>query len=329
MTSGSISRFLEFLTPIWGRVLQRQAVSSDENFLDFGGPPEAAMELFTEIGRLYGREICPLLIYQAPTLLKLAGVLDHPEPPAVASLLPLNTASGRPPIFIGHGIGGTVMGFSQLVQSLRSPLAIYGMQAKGVDGRHPPFDRIEDMALYHLESIRRLQPRGPYFLIGYSLGGNVSIEIARRLMESGQEIGLLILLDSYPDIRQLKLRQRVRLTWQRAKQRASALRHGPRSRQKASDLHMFPAMRSALNRVIAAQYEALRRYKPSFYPGKIVFVRASKISHFPDNPRAVWGHLVREIEFHSVPCDHQSMLTTHADMIAAIIQRCLQTALAA
>jgi len=74
-----------------------------------------------------------------------------------------------------------------------------------------PLDRIEDMAQYSLDAVRQVQPHGPYFLIGFSLGGLITLEMAQQLMAQGEKIGLLAMLDSYPNMRSLSLVQRTRL----------------------------------------------------------------------------------------------------------------------
>jgi len=41
-----------------------------------------------------------------------------------------------------------------------------------------------------------VQPHGPYFLGGWSLGGNLAFEMSRQLVEQGERVGLLALLDA-------------------------------------------------------------------------------------------------------------------------------------
>jgi thioesterase domain-containing protein len=52
------------------------------------------------------------------------------------------------------------------------------------------------MVTSYLDAIRRMQPDGPYRLAGWSMGGMVASEMARRLEESGEEVALLALLDA-------------------------------------------------------------------------------------------------------------------------------------
>src|SRR5438132_10198969 len=104
---------------------------------------------------------------------------------------------------------------------LRHPL--YGMQAKSIDGVEEPFERIEDMAQFYLDAIKTLQPQGPYLLVGFSLGGLVTLEMAQRLSESGEKVALLAMLDSYPHISYLSPGQRLRLTTRLMARRLSAV----------------------------------------------------------------------------------------------------------
>jgi acetoacetyl-CoA synthetase len=335
MIHHSISGTVDALTPIWQRALGKEVINPDQNFFDLGGNPEIIEKLFSEIARELKRELNPLLIYQAPTMVEFAALLASAQPPNVAAVLPLNTVAEGPPIFISHGIGGTVMGLFQLVQQTRCPFAIYGMQPRGIDGRKKPFDRIEDMAQYHLDAIREIQPHGPYYLVGYSLGGLITLEIAQRLRKSGEKIGLLLMLDSYPDIWRLRLPQLVPLIWQRARRRflpavsERQQKSSPKSQvTDLSDFRVPPLVSEALKAVRAAQYEALRSYSPLFYDGEIAFVQASVVSHFPRDAEAVWKPLTRRFECQSVPCDHVSMLSTHASALAAIVMEYVQRSMA-
>jgi thioesterase domain-containing protein len=74
---------------------------------------------------------------------------------------------------------------------------VYGIQARGVDGEAEPIDSIDTMVEEYIDAIRSVQPAGPYYFAAWSSGGVVAYEMARRLQEQGQSIGLLALLDSY------------------------------------------------------------------------------------------------------------------------------------
>ncbi len=231
---------------------------------------------------------------------------------------------------MAHGLGDTVAGLFQLATHMRVSHPIFGMQARGVNGRDEPHDRIEDMAEFHLHAITQLQPRGPYFLIGYSLGGLVTLEIARRLSDRGEKIALLAMLDSYPHQRHLSVGQRVRLASRVARQRAaSLLRQGDLGRSgvnknESKNVLEQPTFEPPA-RMREYQSRALRNYHPRFYGGKVRFLRPAIPTQFPDDPVAVWAQLVKQMEVESVPCDHFGMLTTHVGEVASILMEAVRS----
>jgi thioesterase domain-containing protein/acyl carrier protein len=316
---------IEALTPIWQRVLQLSSVGIDDNFFDLGGDSALALELFHEIALACGRELPPVMIYHAPTIAALAALLEQPTTPRVPPLVQLKSGSGQPPVFIAHGLGGSVMDFYQIVKHIQTPHAIHGMQAKGIDGVEEPFDRIEDMARYSLDAVRQLQPHGPYLLIGFSLGGLVTLEMAQQLIAEGETIGLLAMLDSYPHVSRLTRGQRARLstrqTWRRVARKLQWLGVSP-PYQTTVEVSPSPALQHFRD----ISYLALERYQPRFYPGKINFVRAAIPTDFPADPVAVWSNLAQELELNTVPGDHLGIMTTHFESLASVISSYLRDA---
>jgi thioesterase domain-containing protein len=76
------------------------------------------------------------------------------------------------------------------------PGPVIGIQARGLAGKEPPHATVEAMAVEYLTAVKARQPEGPYYLCGYSFGGLVAFEMARRLKESGDEVGLVGLFDT-------------------------------------------------------------------------------------------------------------------------------------
>ncbi len=317
------SQVVERLRDIWQELLNRSPLNTNESFFSLGGSPSLAEELFAEINRLFSVELSPLFIYQAPTIATLAALLSKERSINVSPLLLMNTGAAGPPLFLAHGLGDTVMSLFELVRHIPFANPIYGMQARGVDGVTEPMDRIEDMAQYHLDAMRILQPRGPYFLAGYSLGGLVALEVAQRLLTCGEKIGLLAMLDSYPDRRHFTLGQQAQFAWQLSKRCITTL-------GRPKPLHSVKPLGSvarAMPLVREKQYQALRAYRPRFYDGQIKFVRPEISTFFPENPLAIWAHLTRAFELETVPGDHLQMLTTQVIPVASKISTYLKEAL--
>jgi acetoacetyl-CoA synthetase len=318
------SSMIEVLTPIWQRVLQLLSVQPDDDFFELGGDSLLAIQLFNEIAQVCDRELPPVTIYQARTITALAALLERPTAPKFPALVLLRKGTKSPPVFIAHGLGGSVIDFFHTVRFMESDHSIYGLQAKGIDGLDAPLERIEDMAEFHLGAIRELQPHGPYALIGYSLGGLVALEMAQRLSANGEDVALVAMIDAYPHIRHLSWEERLRLAARQAKRGLRVLRsiYGSAPYQPPAGVSLTPAMQ----RVRASAYLALTCYRPRFYRNKIKFVRAEISNGFPADAAAVWAPLAPKIEVATVPGDHLGMIATHYESLAAVLSRYLTEA---
>jgi pimeloyl-ACP methyl ester carboxylesterase len=303
----------EILTPIWEQIFRRTSIYAGENFFDLGGDPHLAVQLFRLIENATGYRFSPLLVYQAPTIASLAALLQSPGHIRSSQCLLLKHGQPQVPLFLLHGLGGNVMEFFSFVKHLDTLHSVYGLQARGIDGVEEPCLTIQAMANYHLSSVKTIHPVGPYLLIGYSLGGLVALEMARLLMEAGESVPLLVMIDSYPPLRFVPTVQRLGVYSRRLKLRV--FRKSDPTYSKYCDslgIDFTPAM----VRVREASTEALREYRPRYYSGTIRFIKADTPSRFPDNPQGVWGEFVGQMRVDSAPGDHHTMLATHFVQLA-------------
>jgi thioesterase domain-containing protein len=96
-----------------------------------------------------------------------------------------------------HPVGGSVGCYAELAKQLDTAGAVFGLQSPVLTGSGGP-QNLEEFAALYVAEIRAVQPEGPYRLAGWSLGGTIAYEIARRLRSDGAVVGLLALIDSYP-----------------------------------------------------------------------------------------------------------------------------------
>lgn len=110
-------------------------------------------------------------------------------------VLPIRPVGTEPALFCIHpssGIAWTYLGFADALAPGRP---VYGLQAPDLSGE-PHARGIDDFARRYVAEIRRLQPRGPYHLLGWSFGGLIAHAVAARLEATGDEVGTLALLDA-------------------------------------------------------------------------------------------------------------------------------------
>jgi len=339
---------VESLTTIWQRVLQRPSIGINDHFFSVGGGFHAADMLFAAIAQQFGRELPSATIYHAPTIAQLARLLQEPALPRFSPFVEVKAGSEKPPILIVHGLAGTVPFFELARNMATGGHSVYGIQAKGVDGLDEPLDRVEDMAVFYLRSLRDIQPHGPYLLIGYSFGGLVALEMAQSLHEVGEDVGLLALIDAYPDARYMLPAQRLRLRAQRVGSRVADLQQRSvragityvvrrlKHRLRVGDAYVegnSPSGTSRLSfehttlRVKQKAYVALERYSPQLYGGKIKFVKSESDSYYPADPAAVWAKLAAGFESETVRGGHLDMLTGDIKSLAAVLTRYVNEAL--
>jgi thioesterase domain-containing protein len=129
----------------------------------------------------------------------LARILgDKQWVPSWSLLVPVRQEGTRPPLFLFHAHGGNVLEYYALAQNLEKDQPVYAFQAKGLNGELVENASVEGMAKAFVEELRQFQPKGPYFLGGFCLGGLLALEAAQQLTAAGQEVALVVMIQSMP-----------------------------------------------------------------------------------------------------------------------------------
>jgi thioesterase domain-containing protein len=303
--------------------------------------------------------------FQRPTVTALARELERDaEPAPFETLLPLRADGSRPPFFCVHSIGGRVVHFYDLVRHLDPEQPVYGIQARDPAeiGDCPP---IESLAADYLRAVRELQPRGPYYLGGFSFGSAVAFEMARQLTAEGEEVGLLALLDggSPQQLRSLGeagAEKALLAGFARDLGRSAGVELDlPHDTVKGLDLealmeHVLDRLRHAdlvrrdlgvpwIRRFLAgvtARLMAVRAYRPEVYDGPVTYFHSTLAesetaadwrqagAEVTDRPSQGWEELTtRPIELHAVPGHHATILAEpQVRVLASQLQSCLDRA---
>lgn len=185
------------LAEMWSVLLGREVVGVRDDFFELGGDSLTAVRLMAEVERQFGRKLPLVWMFQDPTIERLADVLRASDEPA-ACLVPIRppVEGSAGPLFCIHPAGGTVFCYRELARRLPAARPVFGLQARGIDGRVPPRASIEEMAADYAAEITAAQPQGPYRLMGWSLGGLIAFETARQMAAAGHAIGLLAVIDA-------------------------------------------------------------------------------------------------------------------------------------
>ncbi|MFP7692758.1 non-ribosomal peptide synthetase DhbF [Bacillus subtilis] len=190
----------EILCDLFMEVLHLPRVGIDDRFFDLGGHSLLAVQLMSCIREALGVELSIGNLFEAPTVAGLAERLEMgSNQSALDVLLPLRTSGDKPPLFCVHPAGGLSWCYAGLMTNIGTDYPIYGLQARGIGQREELPKTLDDMAADYIKQIRTVQPKGPYHLLGWSLGGNVVQAMATQLQNQGEEVSLLVMLDAYPN----------------------------------------------------------------------------------------------------------------------------------
>jgi len=191
---------------VFERTLDVSFVSRTDDFFELGGDSLMAVDACLEIGRLTGSSVALGSFQHASTVAKLAHNLSGAVNPGI--LVPLQPLGNGPALFCVHAHMGHVFNLRQLAIQFAPEQKFFGIQAKGLDCMERAETTLPAMAASYIESMREVQPCGPYLVAGYCFGSWVAVEIARQLCDAGEQVNALFLIDPQLPARMLPEGQR-------------------------------------------------------------------------------------------------------------------------
>jgi len=326
---------------IWQDCIGIQAIGPDSTFLGLGGDSLAAVQIVARMNQSLAARLTINDLLTNPSIAELARALRREADPAAAPQAPTAGAAVRlkpgqascqppgQPLFLIHPAGGNLFIYRDLVERIDARHPIWGLAATGLQDDARVALSVEEMADEYLAELRRIQPGGPYRLVGASAGGLVAFEIAQRLRALGEAVALVALLDT-PIGRDLPgeflTRPFILEYFADIFSGGEALRRelpGHLDHDAQVDAlyralkthgHLVDGMDLAqwrrLVAVFAANLDAVRAYEPRPYAGHLVYFRAQsrRPRYDPQYPERPWLELAGQgTTVHVVPGDHLSM----------------------
>jgi thioesterase domain-containing protein len=123
------------------------------------------------------------------------GRTRAPATTPASPVVPFPTA-GAVSAFAIHAVGGSVHEYAHLARALDGTCGLIGIEAGGLRPGTAPLSTLAEMADRYADVIRTHQPEGTYRLVGWSMGGVLAYETARRLEAAGARVALVALIDA-------------------------------------------------------------------------------------------------------------------------------------
>jgi thioesterase domain-containing protein/acyl carrier protein len=304
-------RIAQTVARVWQEVLLANVSEPDDDFFDAGGDSLKAILFASQLERILGLQLSPTLIYEAPTFGAFCEMLREYRALRHGPLVILKAGTGSPPLFFIHGVGGNVVELLPTARRMTYPGAVIGIRARGLARGEVAHSSVEAMAADYLKEIKARQPRGPYHLCGFSFGGLVAFEIARRLAEAENEVAFVGLLDTSMSPLRWPLKAWLSII-------------GGRIAHLPGKLRIPASLPASVLRVSASALLASARYRPGFFGGQLtLFTPMYRAPGLP-SLEALWRKHARAIASVETEGEHLTMLSApNADSTAEQLTHCL------
>ena len=186
---------------IWEDVLQKYPLSMDSDFFDNGGNSLGALRLLADIKDNFDIEMSLAYFIENPTVQSMCDYLNADrESIPIKSLVLLRPGTKEQNLFCLHAGGGHALFYRPLALRINNSFSIYALQPKELGGDSVPSDSVSDMVDKYINEIFAVQPHGPYHLLCYCFGAALTLEIIKKLLERGEEVGNVIIADAMAPI---------------------------------------------------------------------------------------------------------------------------------
>nr|WP_281390543.1 amino acid adenylation domain-containing protein [Sphaerisporangium rubeum] len=332
-----------WLAETWQELLRVRRVGADDNFFELGGNSLHGSQLAARIRRHLNVAVTTRHLFTNPVLRQLAARLDSGDTDTRSdSAAPLQPRGTRPPLFFVHPVGGSVGHYVRLAPLLGPDQPFYAIEDPGLRGA-PSAPELTKRASEYIDLVRRVRPKGPYRLGGWSLGGLIAVEMARQLAGADDDVEIVVALDSglpgglgVPgDLEVLTafVRDLTGIAGVRPPDLdPESFRHLARDALEEQALAVLDRaglvpdgthdeLRTRM-RLFAGNTRAMFTHRPRRFPGRLVLISAAASTA---TDVAAWRHLSPEFEHRTVPGDHYSMLQPpHLEELAAVLRDCLE-----
>jgi amino acid adenylation domain-containing protein len=324
------------MAEIWSDVLSLQKVSVLDNFFEVGGHSLHAMRLISRLRTAMDMDLPLRCIFIHPTISELSSHISYEpathsyrytsELPKWRCLVPVQPKGRRPPLFLVAGYTNpddTLLLMSQLIAYLGMDQPLFGLRPRWIEGNED-YATVEEVAREFLAELRTVQPKGPYLLGGHCVGGIAALEVAQLLFEEGEEVKMMVFLDTErPSTARTFLaelyffRKRVGHIVEVISEIVHASRSA-RSDMIRKVIHRKFKERDRFYESKVGYRRLLYSHTPKHYPGRITLIVNEEQARFEKD--LGWTGIARGgLDVHTVSGDHFTVMESHANEVAQAI----------
>lgn len=345
---------IDQLNGICQHALRRQ-ISADDDLIAVGLNANRALNIIKAFYLATGVELDVNIFYSHRSVREITAALINGQSPDPGKIVTLRDGDITRPLFLYAGGVSCFLEMQDMIEALGFSGIIYGIRLTDF---HQPPDNPADISqevAASLAAVKAVAAHGPYRLAGYSFGGVFALNLARRLSTEGDDIGLLVMIDSPQNDhswswcqwaglmrRTLKRQIRQRVTGKTTNKDVSPsvaaiplLNDSPprRGHQLAFRFRNpknpdYPIYAPQWAGGYTPRYDRAARqllqmkglFRPRIYKGKVVFIHSQSGSPIDCDARTIWKAYLPNAEWVLAAGTHQSMMVgRNARAIAAML----------
>ncbi|MFK5972012.1 MAG: thioesterase domain-containing protein [Flavobacteriaceae bacterium] len=182
------------LVGIWEEVLNFKPVSTNDNFFEIGGDSILSIQIIAK-AREKGMVISPNQLFEHQTIKDISVFIssNKDQKEKWDYLVPLRKQGNKTPLFCIHAGGGHVFFYNSLTNYMNVERPIYAIQSSGHYGAKRMHNNIKEMTRDYIDSIRSVQPSGPYNVLVYCLSVTIGHEMAIQMKKLDLELNLIVM----------------------------------------------------------------------------------------------------------------------------------------
>ncbi|AVE03295.1 non-ribosomal peptide synthetase [Pseudomonas palleroniana] len=181
---------------IWSDVLGVERVGLNDNFFELGGHSLLVLMLKERIRKLSEVDLSISQLMLNPTVRGQVNCLQGDTRRSL--IVKLNSQTQGTPLFMFHPSFGSVHCYTAIALALREQRPVFGVICRALAEAGTPVPPWQAMVEDYTAQLLAAQPLGAFRLAGWSLGGNLAMEVAYGLEQAGREVEFVGWIDSAP-----------------------------------------------------------------------------------------------------------------------------------
>ena len=187
------------LAEIWCDVLGLEKVGIHDSFFELGGHSLLVVRVATRIQKSFHMDLSAGRLYASDTISKQAHLLKHDTVVLHStSLVTVQSQGKKPPLVFMPGASGRPFVSRAIIGQFPSDQPVYALRMSSGDQDDSQPTTMERMAGECVRALIASEVEGPFILAGYSFGGMLAYEVARKAQEAGIAVAEVLIIDTGP-----------------------------------------------------------------------------------------------------------------------------------